>query len=69
MLTEAQLQIIETIGSEIRKLNIFAEKIDSLAKEGKTKKEIVEFLSKSEDINETSAILIYETAQVYLKHF
>jgi hypothetical protein len=31
MLTEAQLQIIETIGSEIRKLNTFAEKIDSLA--------------------------------------
>jgi hypothetical protein len=69
MLTEAQLQIIEQAGPELRALQSMAEAIDVMLNKGMSKEDILKDISEKLNINAHEATAVYFAGELYLKNF
>jgi hypothetical protein len=69
MLTEAQLQIIEQAGPELRTLQSMAEAIDAMLNKGMSKEDILKDMAEKLSITVNEATAVYNAGEVYLKHF
>ena len=69
MLTEAQLQIIEQAGPELRALQKIAEAIDVMLNKGMSKEDILKDMAEKLSITVDEVVLVYDAGELYLKYF
>jgi energy-converting hydrogenase A subunit M len=69
MLTEAQLQIIEQAGPELRALQKMAEAIDVMLNKGMSKEDILKDMAEKLSITVDEVVLVYDAGELYLKYF